>query len=154
MVSREWCTLFGKHCDFLEGIACLYIGTSLLLKFWILTFGQSKCKLHAIKIHCITNLDDIFQFACEPMCPSWHWLPEHSLVTQHESYSLWAWWSQVLSAGRAITSEDQCTSNQAFPYHEIKGHPSVQRVPGPQAFRIFVAKISSYIGWNSHHIFT
>jgi len=31
-----------------------------------------------------------------------------------------------LSAGRAITSEDQCTSNQALPYHEIKGHPSVQ----------------------------
>jgi len=39
-----------------------------------------------------------------------------------------------LSAGRAITSKDQCTSNQALPYHEIKGHPSVQRVPGLQAF--------------------
>jgi len=92
-------------------------------------------------------MDDIFQLACEPMCPSWHWLPEHSLVTQHESYSLWVWWSQVLYAGRAITSEDQCTSNQALPYHEIKGHLSLQQVPGLQAFRIFVAKISSYIGW-------
>jgi len=36
-------------------------------------------------------------------------------------------------AGRAATSEDQCTSNQALPYHEIKGHPSVQRVSGLQA---------------------
>jgi len=35
-------------------------------------------------------------------------------------------------AGRAITSEDQCTSNQALPYHEIIRLPSVQRVP---AFR-------------------
>jgi len=39
-----------------------------------------------------------------------------------------------LSAGRAITSEDQCTSNQALPYHEIKGHPSVQHAPGLQPF--------------------
>jgi len=39
-----------------------------------------------------------------------------------------------LYAGRAATSEDQCTPNQALPYHEIKRLPSVQRVPGLQAF--------------------
>ena len=35
-----------------------------------------------------------------------------------------------LYAGRAATSEDRCTPNQALPYHKIKGFPSVQRVTG------------------------
>jgi len=38
-----------------------------------------------------------------------------------------------LYAGRAATREDRYTPNQALPYHEIKGLPSVQRVPGLQA---------------------
>ena len=29
-----------------------------------------------------------------------------------------------------LLRKDQCTSNQALAYHEIKGHPSVQHVPG------------------------
>jgi len=31
MASRKWCIPFGKHCDFLEGIACLRTGTSFLV---------------------------------------------------------------------------------------------------------------------------
>ena len=87
------------------------------------------------------------------MCPSGHWLPEHSLVTQHEIYSLWAWWSQILSAGRAITSEDQCTSNQALPYHEIKGHPSVHMYLALQAVWDFVTDNAQYTGETMKYIF-
>jgi len=44
-----------------------------------------------------------------------------------------------LYAGRAATSEDRCTPNQALPYHKIKGLPSVQGVPGLQAFWKFLS---------------
>jgi len=75
-----------------------------------------------------------------------HWLPKHSLITQHEIYSLWAWWTQILSVGRPITSEDQCTSNQHLSYHEIKEHRSAQHVPDIQAFWDFVADSTQYRG--------
>ena len=50
-----------------------------------------------------------------------------------------------LYAGRAITSEDQCTTNQALPYHKIKGLPSVQRVPGLQAIWSVLSPESSFM---------
>ena len=62
-----------------------------------------------------------------------------------------AWWSQILSAGRAITSEDQCTSNQALPCHEIKGHPSVQHVAGLPTFWNLVADNAQYIDISQWH---
>jgi len=111
MASRNSCIPFCKHCDFLEGIACLRHGMTF---FWCCCCFAStsfKCipKLGPVGNQAVTKGLTYWIFVCEPVRPSWHWLPEHSLFIQHEIYSLWAWWSQVLSAGRAIISEDQCT---------------------------------------------
>jgi len=155
MAIRNLCIPFCKRCDFLEGIARLWAGMSF---FWC--YCVFSAPLHSILCpnlvpSQISSLKqtDACNFVCEPVCPSWYWLPEQSSFTQHEIYSLWAWWSQIFYAGRAITSEDQCTSNQALPHHEIRGHSSVQHVPGPLALWDLVAISAQYIAFIAKHKF-
>ena len=155
MASRKYCSSFCKHCEFLEGIACLCHEMTF---FWCCCCSAEHFLQHVPKLGVAGNRAAIkwltyWILACEPACPSRHWLPEHSLYTQHEIYSLWAWRFQILSAGRAITSVDQCTFNQALPYHKLKGQPSVQHVPGPQAFWDLVADSGQYIGETMKYIF-
>ena len=126
--------------------ACVMEWLFLVLPlFFAEHFHLITSELSAVGNLTVTNWLPHWIFGCEPVCPSWHWLLELSLVTQHEIYSLWAWWSQILYAGDAITSEDQSTSNQALPYHEIKRHPSVQHVPGLQAVWDLVRDSAQYI---------
>jgi len=49
LVDRQWCIPFGKLCDFLEGIACLYMGMSSLTLVSYFNFSPNF-KVQAIKI--------------------------------------------------------------------------------------------------------
>ena len=49
LVDHKYCIPFGKHCDFLEGIACLYMGMSSLTLISYYDFNPNF-KFQAIKL--------------------------------------------------------------------------------------------------------
>jgi len=92
MASRNQCILLCKHCDFLEGSDCLRhkMTFSWCCCCFAKHFPSIYPQFRRSRKSDSHELVDVLNFVCEPACPSWLWLPKHSLVTQHEIYSLWA----------------------------------------------------------------